>query len=65
MEGPVDRHVQVRGQGAAADGAGLVGVGGGGDEDAGGDLPARAGALRGAELNQFSSGAKACLDEPG
>jgi spermidine synthase len=28
------------------------------------DLPARAGALRGRELNQFSSGAKARLDEP-
>ena len=29
------------------------------------DLPARAGALRGPALNQFSSGAKARLDEPG
>jgi hypothetical protein len=30
-----------------------------------GDLPARAGALRGPALNQFSNGAKARLDEPG
>jgi hypothetical protein len=29
-----------------------------------GDLPARAGALRDAELNAFSSGTKARLDEP-
>jgi hypothetical protein len=32
--------------------------------DALADLPARAGALHGPELNQFSSGAKARLDEP-